>query len=126
MKIASYPFQSALPGLHAFSYEKSCICGCLPFISGTMTELEKIELLLGETPELCMYKQAKLKHDRNPHVKSLEAAMEMQFVKIQTCVSRKFSDVKKLLISMPNDTKLLFQKKLGERLLKGWKYYNSL
>ena len=52
-----------------------------------------------------------------------EAALQKRFIKLQTEVSIKHNDVKKLLLQNPNNKKLLCEKKMSEQLMKSWNFY---
>ena len=88
-----------------------------------MSEIEKIKLLVGESAELAAYLLAKSKNERCPGVLSLERSMEQTHFILQTAISKKHNEIKRLLDSSPNDKHLIFKKMLAEKLMKKWKFY---
>jgi len=87
-------------------------------------EINSIKLLLGEEHiEYVEYIKAERKANRCSGMATAEAALQKCFIKLQTAVSKKHNDVKKLLLQNPNNKKLLCEKKMAEQLMKSWNFY---
>ena len=88
-----------------------------------MTEMEKLELLFGETEEMRQLKADSDRIQRCPGVSSFQTALDCSHAKIQTKVVQKQSKLQGLLSKSPENKRLLFEKTLAELLLTSWNCY---